>query len=627
MGISPQTSVFKAMGEPNEISLEVMKSSFSSGLDVLTRTIFTSSTEFTDPLSFPEYTTLGTCHFYTTNTTPIQQRNKLRANKIRKVCQNHGWLAGWYALSQQAPECGLHEQFINDVRTCVEVYSRIRVSTNKKSALDVSITVKSSPNTDSMHEIGPKGLGGKAWLVDPDYMEIRDRWSSSGYAPMGPPTVFGWNAMNKKSMDTQDEGSCRAMQMLGTVDYDLDLDGAHDIGFAHSLEEASKNVLKRGSRIQGGAVAALLNSDLQRFVRSVQMEWVEEGAGSYIIGPEDVSVDDWVKTNAIDCAAIMGFGYQDSSRHTISLKGVFVGNLLANMHDSLYDMGCSSRMSTVMYARGSGVKGHKIHQATAAVAIACFDNIAGRINQMTDSDTLYYGDCMGIIAFSWSAFNGRYRTWERFVKYSRQLKRSNSAEAGEILGLARKCPVLKEETSDANIATAWEEALEPGSSEKLTERNCYAYTPPPGIEILNTKGVSQPDICKPCNILFIDAINTTDDAVRGIEGLPQSVSSCRALGLAAAIHRAAVFAASDTCCDVCACRIGNWGDSVAYRVLVALMKSEEKASAREWLLQNYIVGCVDFWPISVPSVLAGFDMVGDLKYDNGAMGIRDVVDC
>ncbi|CZT41988.1 uncharacterized protein RSE6_01814 [Rhynchosporium secalis] len=533
MGISPQTTVFKAMGEPNEISLEVMKSSFSSGLDVLTRAIFTSSTEFTDPLSFPEHTTLGTCHFYTTNITLIQQRNKLRANKIRKVCQNHGWLAGWYALSQQAPECGLHEQFINDHHRQI------------------------IPNTDSMHEIGPKGLGGKAWLVDPDYMEVRDRWSSSGYAPMGPPTVFGWNAMNKKSMDTQDEGSCRAMQMLGTVDYDLDLDGAHDTGFAHSLEEASKNVLKRGSRIQGGAVAALLNRDLQRFVRSVQMEWVEEGAGSYIIGPEDVSVDDWVKTNAIDCAAIMGFGYQDSSRHAISLKGVFVGNLLANMHDLLYDMGCSSRMSTVMYARGSGVRGHKIHQATAAVAIACFDKIAGRISQMTDSDTLYYGDCMGIIAFSWSAFNGRYRTWERFVKYSRQLKRSNSAEAGEILGLARKCPVLKEETSDADIATAWEEAL----------------------------------------------------------------------GLGAAIRRAAVIAASDTCCDVCACRIGNWGDSVAYRVLVALMKSEEKASAREWLLQNYIVGCVDFWPISVPSVLAGFDMVGDLKYDNGAMGIRDVVDC
>lgn len=164
-------------------------------------------------------------------------------------------------------------------------------------------------------------------------------------------------------------------------------------------------------------------------------------------------------------------------------------------------------------------------------------------------------------------------------------------------------------------------------AKRLTERQTFAYISPPGHKILDTPGVTIPDIYKSCNILFRDVIHATDDEVHGIPGLQKSVSSCRALGLAAAVRRAAVFAASDKCCDICACRIGNWGDSVAYRVMVTLMKSEEVMSPREWLLQHYLVACIDFWPVCVPSILAGFDMTGDLKYDTGAMGTRDVVDC
>jgi hypothetical protein len=146
------------------------------------------------------------------------------------------------------------------------------------------------------------------------------------------------------------------MQMLGTIDYDLDLHVANNAGFANSMAQASHNVLLHGTPIQGSAVAALINADLQRYVRSIQQRWVAEGAGSFVVGPSDVSISDWVKANALDCSAIMGLGYEPPSRHVLSRKGIFLGNLLANMHDALYDMGCSSRVSCTMYAIGGGIK-------------------------------------------------------------------------------------------------------------------------------------------------------------------------------------------------------------------------------------------------------------------------------
>lgn len=154
------------------------------------------------------------------------------------------------------------------------------------------------------------------------------------------------------------------MQMLGTIDYDLDLSITNNAGFQNSMAHASHNVLAHGKPIQGGAVAALINSDLQRFVRSIQQRWVLERAGSFVIGPSDVSVDDWVKMNALDCSAIMGMGYEPPELHVLSRKGIFLGNLLANMHDALYDMGCSSRVSCTMYAVGGGIKRSKLNLTT-----------------------------------------------------------------------------------------------------------------------------------------------------------------------------------------------------------------------------------------------------------------------
>ncbi len=104
---------------------------------------------------------------------------------VRGVCKDRGWLAGWRCFSQAAPAV-LHKQLIDDVVTCAEVYSRICVSPNLAEPVDVGITVKANPNVDSLMEVGPKGLGGKAWKVDPEYEGVREKWSIPGFAPIGP---------------------------------------------------------------------------------------------------------------------------------------------------------------------------------------------------------------------------------------------------------------------------------------------------------------------------------------------------------------------------------------------------------------------------------------------------------
>ncbi len=177
--------------------------------------------------------------------------------------------------------------------------------------------------------------------------------------------------MNKKTVIPEDREPCKAMQMLGTIDYDLDLSVANNAGFANSMAQASHNSLAHGKAIQGSAIAALINADLQRYVRSIQQRWVSEAAGSFVLGPSDVSIEDWVKANALDCSAIMGLGYEPPSLHVLSRKGIFLGNLLANMHDALYDMGCSSRVSCTLYAIGGGIKRSKQTLACVTIGSEC----------------------------------------------------------------------------------------------------------------------------------------------------------------------------------------------------------------------------------------------------------------
>ena len=56
------------------------------------------------------------------------------------------------------------------------------------------------------------------------------------------------------------------------------------------------------------------------------------------------------------------------------------------------------------------------------------------------------------------------------------------------------------------------------------------------------------------------------------------------------------------------------------------MHDEPLVGPSTWSLQNYFVGAVTFWPIELPVLLGGFDMLAKMSFDDGAMGDRDIVD-
>ncbi|OJJ57279.1 hypothetical protein ASPSYDRAFT_69487 [Aspergillus sydowii CBS 593.65] len=121
--------------------------------------------------------------------------------------------------------------------------------------------------------------------------------------------------------------------------------------------------------------------------------------------------------------------------------------------------------------------------------------------------------------------------------------------------------------------------------------------------------------------------------IHAISGMPQSVSQRDSVNIAAGIRRVATFttAKDRSCegntCQECACKIGAWADKFAYKVLVALMARAPESSSQEWMLENDLVICPTLWPVSVISILSGFDLVANAEFEPGAMGERDVVDC
>lgn len=113
------------------------------------------------------------------------------------------------------------------------------------------------------------------------------------------------------------------------------------------------------------------------------------------------------------------------------------------------------------------------------------------------------------------------------------------------------------------------------------------------------------------------------EVVHALEGLPDVFG--RPASLAVTLRRAAMWAC-ETACETCASKLGYWIDQAAYIVLVTLMQDEAVLGASEWMLQNYFVGCVALWPISMPFLLSGFDLTATLSFEDGAMGERYVVD-
>lgn len=333
-----------------------------------------------------------------------------------------------------------------------------------------------------------------------------------------------------------------------------------------------------------------------------------------------------------DCAALTPYGYIPEADYDPSQSGQFASVLVANLHDLLYDHGASNRMSGMMHTAGAGLAKDDI---AVAYSIGMLDAIARRIRDLPDGNGLLFGDSVYMITFSWAPFNTRYRTWERLVKYTRLLQASSSPDASRILELSRRGKVLAVDDEDLEAIPAresWAAAMNKSSPSRLTPRITQAYTLSPASVVFEKHGISPPGLCSRCGSLYQASVDEGNQ-IHAIPGISPTVTTRDSVNLAAGICRVAILAAADDhasadrCCDECACKLGAWADRIAYKVLVAMMASEPESSPQDWMLENYLVVCATLWPVCVISILSGFDLVVDAKFEPGAMGERDAVDC
>ncbi|KAJ6541364.1 hypothetical protein B0H19DRAFT_1173025 [Mycena capillaripes] len=260
-------------------------------------------------------------------------------------------------------------------------------------------------------------------------------------------------------------------------------------------------------------------------------------------------------------------------------------------------------MSSVMYAAAAGIAEDNLH---CIFVTSVADSIARRLCASDAEENTLFGDNAMCGASAWAGFSERYRTWERFVKYSRQISRSTSTTVQRIAEMAAQQVVLAD-------------------FPKFTDRSSFVYVPTPAPEISESV---LPELCPTCTASFKAALDAAaSDEIHAVEGLPVNVVGCRAVARASTIRRAAIFATEDKCCDVCACRIGCWCDIVSHMVLTALMEEEPTASSTDWVLRCYAVWAVITSSVCVATILSGFDLICDVRQEKGAMGTRDVLDC
>jgi len=228
----------------------------------------------------------------------------------------------------------------------------------------------------------------------------------------------------------------------------------------------------------------------------------------------------------------------------------------------------------------------------------------------------------------WVLFIERYRIWERFIKYVRILRRSKSPEAQNLLNMAKAQTVLNVDIN--NVEEGWTKAMTKGSEADLKPRtgNTIAYPIVSAApEMTKIPGLPQPDICPSCMKKFQDTLSSFENEIfYAIPGLPTSVTTCSGVARAAAIRRISLNATGDDYCNLCSCKIGRWADIAGYMVCGALMENESTTSASDWLLQCHAIWSVSLSPLSVVTVLSGFDLLCDVKCEDGAMGRRDVLE-
>ena len=458
-----------------------------------------------------------------------------------------------------------------------------------------------------------------------------EKWLVSEDLHMAPCPFFAWVGVAKKVPsfnNAVDAAAFWTAQFLGIVDYDFDKDKSNmPKGLKPCIERTAKVAVELEGGMRGAAWIGMVTLDQQLFNRHVQLQWVSQGFGSFVAGPANISPRDFAIAGYVDCAALAPFAYQKPEELLPSRKAMFVAVLFANLHDFLYDIGSSSRISCAGYAAGSGhVFEHDLQQA---FVVGFIDDMATNALNRPLYRSPTYGENALFATCVWDIFNVRYRAWERFVKYTRILERSESKVATRIIKRAEDGMILPAQHPDTDIGETWEFALDIKNIDKLIPRSSYAklYTLPDSFEAVVRHQLLEPKLCGSCLTTFRPAFLRLDDVLEAVPGIPDAVLKCDSVCLAAAIRRACLWATSSDCCDSCACAVGIWANNSSDGVTIALMQSEQYVTPRDWLLENYVIGCVAFSPLRLITILNGFDTSVDMMFEAGAMGERDIVDC
>jgi len=240
-----------------------------------------------------------------------------------------------------------------------------------------------------------------------------------------------------------------------------------------------------------------------------------------------------------------------------------------------------------------------------------------------------YSAC--VVAGPWGPFGTRYRVWERCVKYIRQLNQSKHPKAKTLLELSSSDLILKDYDLEKDVGAEWARAMKSNAGDLIRRPTTKYFISVSASELFTTPGVDKPSLCEVCAPLFNTVMASNEkEEIHAANGLPAEVTTGkfgRPASLAVGLRRASLWACTDGgCCDVCASKIGYWCDAASYAVLTALMHDEPLMGPSMWMLQNYFVGCTALSPIGLPFLLAGFDLLAELSFDDGAMGERDVVD-
>lgn len=618
--------------QASDFKLQKVDSTDGKGLDILTRAIYNSDAAIAEVETLAAIFKANTGRELDLTSLNNSEQNQCLAALIRNVWASKGWLQGYIVLVEAAPKAGLNPRIVDDVRQASVVYNRISAGYRRRERIDIKIQVGPEPFYDSVDRIGPKSGGGSYWKASEEYSASlqRPEWRDPGYNKgLSPCAIYGWIGALVKSVPRQYLPIATKFQLMGVVDYDLDKLEANKDGLQSSFQAAERFACAPGSPLQGPALASLINYDFQIWVREIQQSWVSENRGPFNLGPEETSGEEWAAMMVGDCAAIVPWAFESTEAYNFSRTGMMIGAMQATCFDLVFDNGCSNRINSSQYAEAAGIAQYGIH---AAFCLGFYEEVGQSflhtLLKRGDATRVYYGPTSHVLIGPWNAFNTRYRTWERCVKYSRQLLQSTAAEAKTLLTLAHSDLVLKDCDLKMDGGKSWAKALRSGPQDLVKRNTAKYFISSLASELFQTPGVQSPALCRDCTPLFNKTMTSSDlEEVHAIGGLPETVTSCRAAGLAVGIRRAVLWAINScSCCEKCACSIGFWADAVSYSVISSLIHNEPVTGNATWPLQNYFVGTVAFWPIGIPFLLSGFDLVAHITCEDGAMGKRDIVD-